>query len=137
LRTCRCVIVRLPMEPVAPGSRTMKRAMAALFLTTLAPPAAFAGGCPVFAASCPVLPDSSGPVDVTSTSVTEASGLANSGNNPGIYWTHNDSGDSARFFAVDGSTGGVAAAYELVGASAVDWEDMALGPGPVAGVDYR
>src|SRR5262245_6523130 len=117
------------MEPIAPGSRTMQRAMAALFLSTLAPPAALA-------ASCPVFPDSSVPVDVTSTSVTEASGLAISGSNPGIYWTHNNSGDSARFFAVDGSTGGVVATYELVGASAVDWEDMALGPGPVAGVDY-
>src|SRR5262249_6078481 len=98
------VSVRRTMEPIAPGSRTMRGAMAALFLTTLAPPAALA-------ASCPVFPDSSVAVDVTSSSVTEASGLAISGSNPGIYWTHNDSGDSARFFAIDASTGAIAATY--------------------------
>jgi hypothetical protein len=31
--------------------------------------------------------------------------------NPGILWTHNDSGDRARVFAVRASDGNVAGAY--------------------------
>jgi len=59
--------------------------------------------------------------------VLECSGLVASQNNPGILWTHNDSGDSARIFAVeeDGTLRGI---YHLQGASATDWEDMAWGP---------
>jgi hypothetical protein len=65
----------------------------------------------------------------------EASGLVASRINPGVLWLHNDSGDSARLFAVnpDGSDAGV---VRVSGAEAVDWEDIAIGPGPRAGVSY-
>jgi len=44
-----------------------------------------------------------------------------------LVFTHNDSGDSARFFAVD-FTGHTVATYDVALAGAVDWEDMARGP---------
>lgn len=72
---------------------------------------------------------------VQSTAINEASGMAASRKNPGVLWVHNDSGDSARVFAMD-LTGKHLGIYNLGGASAVDWEDMAVGPGPVPGQHY-
>ena len=59
--------------------------------------------------------------------ITESSGLA-SASTDGIVFTHNDSGDAARFFAVDVATGETRTVYELPGVQARDWEDMARGP---------
>ena len=67
--------------------------------------------------------------------VNEASGMVASVDHPGIYWVHNDSGDTARFFAIK-EDGSVIATYNLLGVTAIDWEDMARGPGPVPGVSY-
>lgn len=64
--------------------------------------------------------------------IAEASGLAASRSQPGVLWTHNDSGDDARIFAID-PTGATLGTFVLDGASAVDWEDMAIGPGPKPG----
>jgi len=72
---------------------------------------------------------------VASTSVNEASGLAVSRKNAGVMWVHNDSGDSARVFAMN-TAGAHLGIYTLSGASATDYEDIAIGPGPVAGKDY-
>ena len=61
--------------------------------------------------------------------VIESSGVAVSRAHPGILWTHNDSGDGPYLYATDlrGSDLG----FLLVpGATAVDWEDMTLGPCP-------
>jgi len=60
--------------------------------------------------------------------VTEASGLAASTLHPGVAYVHNDSGDSARFFAFDVATGEGRGEYVATGAPAVDWEDLARGP---------
>lgn len=67
--------------------------------------------------------------------ITEASGIAASRRNPGTLWTHNDSGAGPRIFALS-STGATQALYDLDGAGADDWEDIAVGPGPVAGTSY-
>lgn len=67
--------------------------------------------------------------------ITEASGIAASRTNPGIYWVHNDSGDSARVFATDLS-GAAIGRFRLQGAQARDWEDIAVGPGPESGTSY-
>jgi hypothetical protein len=58
--------------------------------------------------------------------ITESSGLASS-STPGVVFTHNDSGDDARFFAVD-DTGRTVTTYALPDVQARDWEDMARGP---------
>ncbi|MDA1183024.1 MAG: hypothetical protein O2930_00065 [Acidobacteria bacterium] len=65
----------------------------------------------------------------------EASGLVASRAHPGVLWTHNDSGDGPHLYALttDGRHLGV---FTLSGAEARDWEDLAIGPGPDAGVDY-
>lgn len=67
--------------------------------------------------------------------INEASGLVQSLNNPGRFWTHNDSGDQPRLFLID-STGTWQATVHLKHAINRDWEEVATGPGPVAGVNY-
>jgi hypothetical protein len=61
----------------------------------------------------------------------EASGLAVSRTHPGIYWVHNDSGDQPLLYTTD-STGADLGRVRVAGATAVDWEDIALGPCVVA-----
>jgi hypothetical protein len=63
------------------------------------------------------------------TTINEASGIADGRRNPGVLWTHNDSGDKPNVYALDrqGVTVGV---FAVRAATAVDWEDMAWGPGP-------
>jgi hypothetical protein len=63
---------------------------------------------------------------------TELSGLALSRSNRGVLWTHNDSGDRARVFAV-APDGRLLADVAVTGAQQVDWEDIAVGPAPDAG----
>ncbi len=58
--------------------------------------------------------------------VVESSGLAASRRHAGVLWTHNDSGDAARLFAV-GRDGRVLAILRFAGMQARDWEAMALG----------
>jgi len=59
----------------------------------------------------------------------EVSGLVASRAHPGLLWVHNDSGDAPRVFAI-ASTGEVRHEVALNGAEAVDYEDIAIGPGP-------
>jgi hypothetical protein len=58
--------------------------------------------------------------------VVESSGLVASRRHPGVLWTHNDSGDAARLFAV-GRDGRVLATLRLADVRARDWEALALG----------
>ncbi len=60
--------------------------------------------------------------------ITESSGLARSTYARRLLWTHNDSGDSARVFAIN-ANGDTRAVLTLKGASAHDWEDISTGPG--------
>lgn len=72
---------------------------------------------------------------VRSNDINEASGIALSKTNKDVLWTHNDSGDSSRLFAigVDGTNVGE---FTLQGPRARDWEDIAVGPGPEDGQSY-
>lgn len=66
-----------------------------------------------------------------SPALNEVSGLVVSRKNPGIVWMHNDSGDTARVFAISVATPGspqLVATYKLTGVTADDWEDIAIGP---------
>jgi hypothetical protein len=65
----------------------------------------------------------------------EISGIDAGAASPGVWWVHNDSGDSARLFAID-RRGRTLRAYALAGVTAVDWEDIAVGPGPAPGASY-
>ncbi len=65
----------------------------------------------------------------------ELSGLVASRDQPGVFYAHNDSGDTARFFAI-ATTGAIAQTFTLDGGSANDWEDIALGPCPTGTCVY-
>jgi hypothetical protein len=65
----------------------------------------------------------------------EASGLVASRTHPGVLWSHNDSGDGPRLFALTTSVGDLGV-FTLDGAEARDWEDLAIGLGPEPGLDY-
>ena len=68
-------------------------------------------------------------------SITESSGLVASRLTPGVYWTHNDSGDGPLIYAFD-TRGESLGKFRVNGAFARDWEDMAAGPGPEANRSY-
>lgn len=59
----------------------------------------------------------------------EASGIAISRRYPGTFWVNNDSGDEARFYAID-STGSVVATFDVAGVEAQDWESLDIGHCP-------
>ena len=59
----------------------------------------------------------------------ESSGLAVSRTQPGVLWSHNDSGDGPNLYAIDQS-GHLLAVVPVANATARDWEDMAAGPCP-------
>lgn len=65
----------------------------------------------------------------------ESSGLIASRRNPGLLWTHNDSGDEPRLYCLTGEAARCGT-WTVTGAEAFDWEDIAAGPGPVAGRSY-
>ncbi len=90
---------------------------------------------PIFTASCgnKLVASSTGPVQ--DPALVEISGIQSGRANNGIWWVHNDSGDSARLFAI-GDNGVTQRVYTLTGALAVDWEDLAIGRGPVPGTSY-
>jgi hypothetical protein len=66
---------------------------------------------------------------VRSEFIREASGIVASRRNPGVLWVHNDSGDSARIFAIS-TEGDFLGVCTIAGAGSRDWEDIAIGPGP-------
>jgi len=61
--------------------------------------------------------------------INETSGLMASHAHAGVFFLHNDSGDSPRFFAID-SAGADQGTFDVTGAQAQDWEDAARGPCP-------
>jgi hypothetical protein len=60
----------------------------------------------------------------TDAQLDELSGLAASHAHPGIYWANNDSGNGAALFAIR-ADGTHVADLRIVGASNLDWEDIA------------
>jgi hypothetical protein len=73
--------------------------------------------------------------ELSNPAIRESSGLAASRRNPGIFWTHNDSGNSPHIYAFDRS-GRDRGAFRITGADNIDWEDIALGPGPEKDTSY-
>jgi hypothetical protein len=61
---------------------------------------------------------------LANTDIHESSGLARSQLRHDMFWTHNDSGDCARVFAVD-AHGNHIAECRIPGAQSIDWEDIA------------
>lgn len=85
----------------------------------------------------PVSPFEASPVTVPVSPgiVDEASGIADSKRNPGFLWAQQDGGNPAELFLIS-YNGNVQKKIYIKSAQNRDWEDMALGNGPVAGVNY-
>jgi hypothetical protein len=69
---------------------------------------------------------------IESRMISESSGIVKSRTYPGVFWTHNDSGDQARMFALDRKgeliQPDVSVSYQGIavhGAENLDWEDIA------------
>jgi hypothetical protein len=62
----------------------------------------------------------------------ESSGVVVSRTQPGVLWSHNDSGDGPNLYAIDLS-GKLLAQIGVVNAMARDWEDISSGPCPGGG----
>ena len=71
---------------------------------------------------------------VSKAGLNELSGLAASRNNPHVIWMINDSGPNAVYAVTTNGT--YLGTYYINGFAMRDWEDIAIGPGPIAGVDY-
>jgi len=67
--------------------------------------------------------------------LTEASGLVESRRNSHVFWSHNDRNHQNRLFAFS-TSGAHLGIYWIDGIENRDWEDLAIGPGPVPNVDY-
>lgn len=78
--------------------------------------------------NCPVFQPARATGRVASPELDELSGLVAGRNNPGVLWVHNDSGDGPRLFALR-SDGSLVGRFTLPVERAVDWEDIAIGPG--------
>ena len=59
--------------------------------------------------------------------LNESSGLAASHLNPGVFWSHNDSGSVGRLYAF-AANGRAVATLTIPDVRVFDWEDLAIGP---------
>lgn len=98
----------------------------------------FACGLTLLSAGCSVLSQSSAPIaqrpdlysapivtgKLESDDLKEASGIAESKCQPGVFWTHNDSEDEPVIYAID-SKGADLGGWRVEGAVNQDWEDIA------------
>ncbi len=65
---------------------------------------------------------------VPASPMNEVSGIVASRSNPGVLWAHNDSGDTNKVYAIN-EQAQLLGEFVLSGASATDYEDIAVGPG--------
>jgi hypothetical protein len=73
--------------------------------------------------------------ELTNKKLKESSGLAASKANPGLLWTHNDSGNDAEIYLVDKNLN-ISLTVHLPGIENRDWEDITVGPGPDSTKSY-
>jgi hypothetical protein len=73
--------------------------------------------------------------NLTRADLLEISGVAASRINPGILYIHNDSGNPNQVYLTD-ITGADRGTLTITPVGNRDWEDIAVGPGPIAGVNY-
>jgi hypothetical protein len=100
------------------GRRTFGIAVLALVLAGLEPAVAHAA-CPTFASSTQVMGH------VPDTTLNELSDFVASTDNPGVFWTEEDSSNPNNVYAVTG-TGQIVGVFTIQGTKDIDWEDLAL-----------
>ena len=70
---------------------------------------------------------------VPDTSLNELSDLVASTDNPGVFWTEEDSGNPNNVYAING-TGQIVGVFTIQGTKDIDWEDLSIDRR--AGTDY-
>lgn len=85
------------------------------------------GACEGDAGMCPACETPTTLGALENPEIAEASGIAASSIHADVYYTHNDAGDSSRFFALTG-VGAHLATFKVKKAQNDDWEDIAVGP---------
>src|SRR4249920_1666700 len=100
------------------GRRTFGIAVLALVLAGLQPAVAHAA-CPKFASSNQVMGH------VQDTTLNELSDLVASTDNPGVFWTEEDSSNPNKVYAIN-ATGETVGEFTLPGTRDIDWEDLSL-----------
>jgi len=100
------------MRRVRSGPRAAAALTAAIALTLTLPASASA--------------DSDVELTIGDSRITESSGLVASALHPDVYWTHNDSSDRPRVYAI-GKDGTTKATITLSGVDARDWEAITIG----------
>jgi hypothetical protein len=93
-------------------------AIVAVILAGLQPAAAFAA-CPTFANSSQVMGH------VSDTSLHELSELVASTDNPGVFWTEEDSSNPNMVYAIN-ATGQTVGEFTIPGTRDIDWEDLSI-----------
>jgi hypothetical protein len=93
-----------------------------------------AGGSPVID-FCTVCGDPATVGAIVSDAVVETSGIVASAIHPDVFYVHNDSGGDPAFYAI-GADGQDLGTFDVDGAVAVDWEDIARGPCPAGSCLY-
>lgn len=73
--------------------------------------------------------------ELTNKKLKELSGLTESHRYPGMFWTHNDSGNNAEIFLIDRDLN-IKMVVTLQNIDNRDWEDLTVGPGPDAQKSY-
>ncbi|MFG2720801.1 WD40 repeat domain-containing protein [Streptomyces sp. NPDC048416] len=87
-----------------------------------------AAGLVLMCAAGPAAADDGG-FTIKDPRIKESSGLAASRVHPGVYWTHNDSGDGPYVYAVDAKTGRTVARVTMTGVGRPrDVEAISIGP---------
>jgi hypothetical protein len=100
------------------GRRTLGIAVLALVVAGLEPAVAHAA-CPTFASSNQVMGH------IPDTSLNELSDFVASTDNPGVFWTEEDSSNPNNVYAVTG-TGQIVGVFTIQGTKDIDWEDLAI-----------
>jgi hypothetical protein len=90
---------------------------------------------PPRAAVCDAFADVTAVGELKEPDLKEISGIVSSRRYPQVLWAHNDSRGGANVYAIN-TDGTLLATWQLDGVIALDWEDIAAGPGPEPGVTY-
>ena len=69
------------------------------------------------------------------TDLLEISGVAASRTNPGVLYIHNDSGNANEVYLTNGNGANIGT-LTITPVGNRDWEDIAVGPGPIPGISY-
>jgi hypothetical protein len=101
------------------GRRTFGLAALAAVIAGLWPATARAAACPTFASSNQVMGH------VQDTTLNELSDFVASTDNPGVFWTEEDSGNPNKVYAVTGA-GQIVGEFTIPGTRDIDWEDLAI-----------